>query len=114
MLSNIGWTTLAQIFSLIVVSTITYFISTVTRKSALAIIITFVMLFGGAAISDLFIKYDFYKYILMPNLQLNAYFPGGWTPFEGATLPFSFGVCLTYAVIFFVAGMFVFNKRDIY
>jgi ABC-2 type transport system permease protein len=114
MIDTIFWTTLAQLFALAVVSTITFFIATLTRKSALAIIITFIVFFGGAAMTELFYKYTWYKYILIPNLTLNAYLPGGWVPYPGATFNFSLGVCLAYAITFFTAGILIYNKRDVY
>lgn len=114
MLNSLFWTTLAQIFGLAVVSTITFFVATLTRKSALAIILSFILFFGGAALAELFMDYSWYKYILMPNLTLNAYLPNGWEPYPGATFGFSLAVCLAYAVTFFAAGIFIYNKRDVY
>lgn len=114
MLNSLFWTTLAQIFGLAVVSTITFFVATVTRKSALAIIISFILFFGGAALAELFMKYSWYKYILMPNIQLNAYLTSGWEPYPGATFGFSLAICLAYAAAFFTAGILIYNKRDVF
>lgn len=114
MMDTIFWTTLAQLFALAVVSTITFFIATLTRKSTLAIIITFIVFFGGAAIREYFSDYSWYKFILIPNMMLQAYLPSGWEPFSGATFGFSLAVCLAYAVAFFAAGIMIYNKRDVY
>jgi ABC-2 type transport system permease protein len=115
MLTDLYLTILARIFALMVVTTITFFVATVTRKSALAIIVSFVMLFGGAAIFREYIsKYDFYKYVLFPNMMLDQYLPSGELPYEGATFNFSLAVCLAYAAVFFTAGLLTFQKRDIF
>jgi ABC-2 type transport system permease protein len=114
MLSNIAWTIAAQLFLLAIVTTITFLIATITRKSSLAIIVTVVFIFGGGAIADLLIEYDFYKYILMPNLELNGYLPGETAPIEGATFMHSLMVCLAYAAVCFAAGITIYNKRDVF
>ncbi len=114
MMSNLFWTLVFQLFALAVVSTITFFIATLTRKSSLAIIISFIIFFGGAILGEFFMEYGFYKYIITPNLTLNAYLPGGWSPFEGSSFGFSLSVCLTYAAVFLTGGMLVFSRRDVY
>ncbi len=114
MISNILLTVLAQVFAIAVISTIAFFVATVTRKSVLAILISAFIVFGGAIMAELLMDYDFYQYLLVPNLMLNAYIPGGWIPFDGASFVHSLTVCLVHAAGFFTAGIWIFNKRDIY
>ncbi len=114
MVSHIFWTTLAQLFLILVVCTITYFVATLTRKSVLAIIISFIVLFGGTIIAELLDEFIFYKFFLMPNLMLSAYLPGSVEPFKGATFGFSLSVCLVHAVAFFAGGLSIFSKKDVH
>ncbi len=117
LVSTIGWSYLAHLFALVVVSTLTFFIATLTRRSAVAIILSFVVFFGGSMVGELLMQnlgVGVYQYFLTPNIMLSNYLPGSWIPFEGATFGFSLTICLTYAVVFLTAGLFIFNKRDVY
>ena len=114
MIRHLSLELLSQIFSAVIISTITFLIATITRKSALATVVSFVVFFGGGMISEFFREYWFYKYLITQNFQLSVFLTKEWLPYEGATFGTSLFICLVYSFVFFTAGLLIFNKRDVY
>jgi ABC-type transport system involved in multi-copper enzyme maturation permease subunit len=114
MIRHLSLELLSNIFSAVIISTITFLIATITRKSALATVVSFVVFFGGGMISEFFREYWFYKYLITQNFQLSVFITKEWLPYEGATFGTSLFICLAYSFVFFTAGLLIFNKRDVY
>jgi ABC-type transport system involved in multi-copper enzyme maturation permease subunit len=114
MIRHLSLELLSNIFSAVIISTITFLIATITRKSALATVVSFVVFFGGGMISEFFREYWFYKYLITQNFQLSVFITKEWLPYEGATFGTSLFICLVYSFVFFTAGLLIFNKRDVY
>ncbi|WLR49817.1 ABC transporter permease subunit [Bacillus tianshenii] len=97
---------------LIMMVTFAFMISTVFRSSSLAIGLSLFLMFTGQQIVQLLSRYDWSKYILFANTNLQQYMSG--TPLvEGMTMTFSVIVLLVYFVIFTTISWTVFQKRDV-
>ncbi len=101
-----------QCISLVMMVTLAFMISTVFRNSAMAIGIGVFLLTIGTTITMLLLKYNWSKYILFANVDLNQYIDG--EPLvKGMTMTFSIVVLIVYFVIFNVISYIGFTKRDI-
>ncbi len=101
-----------QCISLVMMVTLAFMISTVFRNSAMAIGIGVFLLTVGTTVTMLLLKYDWSKYILFANVDLNQYIDG--EPLvKGMTMTFSIIVLLVYFVTFNVISYIGFTKRDI-
>jgi ABC-2 type transport system permease protein len=97
---------------LIMMVTLAFMISTVFRSSSLAIGISLFLMFTGPQIVQLLSQYDWVKYILFANTDLQQYTTG--TPLvEGMTVTFSIMMLLIYFGLFVFLSLFIFNKRDV-
>ncbi|GGD08598.1 ABC transporter permease [Pontibacillus salipaludis] len=97
---------------LLMMVTLAFMISTVFRSSSLAIGIAIFLLFTGPQLTQLLSSYEWVKYVLFANTNLQQYTNG--TPLvEGMTMTFSITVLLIYFVIFTTLTWVVFKKRDV-
>jgi ABC-2 type transport system permease protein len=98
--------------NLVMMVTLAFMISTVARNSGMAIGIGVFLLTVGNVITMLLSRYNWSKYILFANTDLNQYING--TPIvEGMTMTFSIIVLIVYFVVFNVISYVGFTKRDI-
>ncbi|GAA0597460.1 ABC transporter permease [Virgibacillus siamensis] len=100
-----------QLVTLLMMATFAFMISAIFRQSALAIGLAIVLMFTGNAIVTFFAKYDWSKFILFANTNLQQY--ANNTAAEGMTLGFSIAVLAVYYVIFLVLSWVFFAKRDV-
>lgn len=101
-----------QCINLVMMVTLAFMISTVFRNSAMAIGIGVFLLTIGSTITMLLLRYNWSKYILFANVNLNQYIDG--EPLvKGMTMTFSIIVLIIYFVIFNVISYIGFTKRDI-
>ncbi|MFZ3588525.1 ABC transporter permease [Bacillus sp. DJP31] len=97
----------------LMVATMAFMISAVFRNNSLAIGISlFLLLMGGTATMLLASKFEWAKYFLFANTDLNVYFDGV-PPVDGMTLSFSIVMLIVYYVVFQLLSFFVFAKRDV-
>ncbi|WP_404469661.1 ABC transporter permease [Sutcliffiella horikoshii] len=97
---------------LIMMVTLAFMISTVFRSNSLSIGISLFLMFTGPQIVQLLSRYDWTKYILFANTNLQQYTTG--TPLvEGMTWTFSITMLLIYFGVFIFLSLFIFKKRDI-
>ncbi len=98
--------------SLVMMVTLAFMISTVARNSGMAIGIGVFLLTVGQGITMMLSKYEWSKYILFANTDLNQYIDG--QPFvKGMTMTFSIIVLIVYFIIFNTISYVGFTKRDI-
>lgn len=101
-----------QSINLLMMVTLAFMISTVFRNSAMAIGIGVFLLTVGNVITMLLTRFDWSKYILFANTNLNQYISG--EPLvKGMTMTFSITVLIVYFIIFNVISYLAFTKRDI-
>jgi ABC-2 type transport system permease protein len=100
---------------MIMTVTFAFMLSTVFRSQALAITLSFVILFFAGNITMLLSTFDYNwgKYILFANTDLGQYFNGREPFFEGTTLGFSITVVAIYFIAFHLISFYVFKKRDV-
>jgi ABC-2 type transport system permease protein len=98
--------------SLVMMVTLAFMISTVARNSGMAIGIGVFLLTIGNVITVLLSRYNWSKYILFANTDLNQYI-NGKPIVEGMTMTFSIIVLIVYFVGFNVISYVGFTKRDI-
>ncbi|SDJ61981.1 ABC transporter permease [Salimicrobium halophilum] len=97
---------------LLMMVTLAFMISTVFRSSSLAIGVSIFLLFTGPQVTQLLSSYDWAKYVLFANTNLQQYTNG--TPLvEGMTMTFSIIVLLVYFILFTLTTWVVFKKRDV-
>ncbi|OOM69015.1 ABC transporter permease subunit [Clostridium sp. BL-8] len=114
MLQYVILSSLSDVFSIVVISSLSFLVATIVRTAGLSIIISISVYFGGL-IGVSFLKNNpIYKYMLTPNLSLSSYLPGGNLPFEGASFSFSLIICIIYLIIFLFSGLYIFSIRDVY
>ncbi|HEY8804796.1 MAG TPA: ABC transporter permease [Clostridium sp.] len=98
--------------NLLMMVTLSFMISTVFRNSAMAIGIGVFLLTVGNVITVLVSRFDWSKYILFANTDLNQYISG--EPLvKGMTMTFSITVLIVYFIIFNAISYIGFTKRDI-
>lgn len=96
----------------LIYSTIVFMFSVLTKSTGATIGIAFILVF----IEDIFIlllnRYEFAKYLLFFNTNLQMYENG--TPIiEGMTPMFSVAVILVYLAVILAISFYVFRKRDV-
>lgn len=97
---------------LVMMVTLAFMISTVFRSSSLAIGISLFLMFTGPQLVQLLSQYDWAKYILFANTDLQQYTTG--TPLvEGMSMTFSIVMLMIYFGLFAFLALFIFNKRDV-
>ncbi|MFD2658063.1 ABC transporter permease [Gracilibacillus thailandensis] len=99
--------------NLVMMATFAFMISTIFRSSAMAIGLAIFLMFTGNSIIGFVAEYDWAKYILFANTNLNQYFGSGSPVMDGMTLGFSITVLVVYFVLFLLVSWFTFTKRDI-
>jgi len=92
--------------------TIVFMLSALTKSTGATIGIVFLLNFFEGIISMLLSRYDFAKYILFLNLDLQMYQEGS-PVIEGMSLGFSIAVILVYMIAFLTLTFYVFKKRDV-
>ncbi|MGH4140268.1 ABC transporter permease [Clostridium sp.] len=98
--------------NLIMMVTLAFMISTVFRNSAMATGVGVFLLTVGNVITMILTKYNWSKYILFTNTDLNQYISG--EPLvKGMTMKFSIIVLIVYFIVFNVISYIGFTKRDI-
>lgn len=98
---------------LLLVATMAFMISAVFRNNSLAIGLSLFLLFTGNTITMLLAsKFQWTKYFLFANTNLNVYFDGV-PPVEGMTLSFSIIMLLIYFICFHLLSFGLFRKRDV-
>ncbi|MGH4117586.1 ABC transporter permease [Clostridium sp.] len=102
-----------QCVNLLMMVTLAFMISSVFRNSAMAIGIgVFLLTIVQPVMLALSMKFDWVKFILFANTDLNQYITG--VPLiEGMTMTFSIIVLLVYFIIFNTISYLGFTKRDI-
>ena len=101
-----------QCINLLMMVTLAFMISTVFRNSAMAIGIGVFLLTVGSTVTMLLVKFNWAKYILFANTDLNQYIDG--EPLvKGMTMKFSIIVLIVYFIIFNVVSYIGFTKRDV-
>jgi ABC-2 type transport system permease protein len=98
--------------SLVMMVTLAFMISTVARNSGMAIGIGVFLLTVGNLITLLLIRFNWSKYILFVNTDLNQYI-NGQPIVEGMTMTFSIIVLIVYFIAFNFISYISFTKRDI-
>ncbi|MDZ5783949.1 ABC transporter permease [Marinococcus luteus] len=95
-------------------ATLAFAISAIFRSEAMAIAISVLLYVVGAGVtSTLAVAYDWPKYLLFANTNLNQYFTSGGPPVESMTLGFSIVVLIVYWLIFMGFAVWMFKKREI-
>ncbi len=101
-----------ECISLIMMVTLAFMISSVFRNGAMAIGIGVFLLTVGNVITMMLARYDWSKYILFANTNLNQYIDGQ-PMVKGMTMTFSIIVLIVYFVIFNAISYIGFTRRDI-
>lgn len=101
-----------ECISLVMMVTLAFMISTVFRNSAMAIGIGVFLLTIGNVITMVLSRYNWSKYILFANTDLNQYI-NGKPLVEGMTMTFSVIVLIVYFIVFNVISYIGFTKRDV-
>ncbi|MFD1361978.1 ABC transporter permease [Lentibacillus salinarum] len=101
-----------KLVTLVMMATFAFMISAIFRQSSLAIGIAIFLMLSGNAIIGFFSDYDWAKYILFANTNMDQYMNGS-PMFEGMSLGFSITVLAVYYVIFLVVTWVFFTKRDV-
>jgi ABC-2 type transport system permease protein len=98
----------------VMLATLAFAISAIFRSEAMAIAISVLLYVVGAGVtSTLALAYDWPKYLLFANTNLNQYFTSGGPPVESMTLSFSVIVLIVYWLIFMGFAIWMFKKREI-
>lgn len=105
-------TYLYQCIQMVLIVTLAFMISTVTRSSSIAIALSVGIMFAGTSIVGFLSQYNWAKYYLFENTDLTQYLTGS-PNIAGMTLSFSVWVIISYFVIFNLCSWIVFNKKDV-
>lgn len=101
-----------EILSLVIMPTLAFMLSSIFRSSSLSIGIAVFLLMTGKPIMTFLAKYEWSKFLLFANTNLNQHFTG--TPFmNDMTLTFSMIVLFLYYFVFLFFSWFSFVKRDV-
>lgn len=102
--------------SLLIINTISFMLSTLFKNQSLAVGVGIFVLFLnsvlGAILFSLLDRYEWFKYIIFPHLDLQIYLYGN-NFYDLLTLPFSLTILAVYYIIFMVLTFTYFQKRDI-
>ncbi|WNR43106.1 hypothetical protein [Paenibacillus roseipurpureus] len=105
-------TYLYQCIQMVMVVTMAFMISTVSRSSSIAIALSIGIMFAGTSIVGFLSQYKWAKYYLFENTDLTQYLNGA-PNIVGMSLSFSVKVIILYFVIFNVCTWLVFRKKDV-
>ena len=99
---------------LIIIATIAFTLSTISRNTSLSLGATLGLLFLGPTLMlYLSAKTELAKYLLMANWNLTNYLPGKYPSMEGMTFMFSMIINSLYLFLLLFAAYYSFNKKDI-
>jgi ABC-2 type transport system permease protein len=105
-------TYLYQCVQMLLIVTMAFMISTVTRSSSIAIALSVGIMFAGTSIVGFLAQFNWAKYYLFENTDLTQYLNGS-PNIPGMTLSFSVTVIVVYFIIFNILSWTVFNKKDV-
>ena len=99
----------------LLLSTLSFAVSTIFTNTALAVVIGFVGYIGGNMISELLasLKYWWIKYIFCFNWDLTPYIFNYYPSIKGISLAFSITVCVIYLLLLLVPTFILFKRKDI-
>lgn len=103
----------------IFISTLSFFLSTITKSSAVAIALSVGLCAGSSVITLIMANISFLKdivgYTPFPYIQLQAYLPGSYNMFSRLNTNATYGACLLglLSIILLGISVSVFKKRDI-
>ncbi|KAA0804075.1 MULTISPECIES: ABC transporter permease [Bacillus cereus group] len=98
---------------IIAISSIAFMISTLFQKNTLSLVMSLCIYFmAGTTMRILAQKYDWTKYIIFSNTDLNMYYTGDIL-IKGMSLSFSVIIVLLYLFAFLLISFTTFIKRDI-
>ena len=104
----------SNLIYLIIIATIAFSLSTISRNTSLSLGTTLGILFLGPLLTLYLIsKTELTKYLLMANWNLTNYLPGNSPSMEGMTLPFSMIINSLYLILLLFVGYYSFNRKDI-
>lgn len=99
--------------SLVMMVTFAFMISSAFRSSSMAIGLSLGLMFLGNMITAVLQRYDWIKYFLFSNLNLQQYSAGHKPVVEGMTMGFSIVMLLLYFAAFAAVAWSLFTKRDV-
>ncbi|WP_277678193.1 ABC transporter permease [Gracilibacillus dipsosauri] len=99
--------------NLIIMATFAFMISTLFRNNSMAIGLAIFLMFAGDIIVSFLSKYDWAKFILFANTNLNQYMGNQSPVIDGMTLGFSITVLVVYYIIFLLVSWLSFTRRDV-
>ncbi|WP_034551922.1 ABC transporter permease [Carnobacterium funditum] len=106
--------TASNLVYLIIIATVAFTFSTVSRNTALSLGATLGVLFLGPPLTlYLSTKTEFAKYLLMANWNLTNYLPGNYPAMESMSLIFSITINSIYLILLLSVAYYSFNKKDI-
>lgn len=102
-----------SLVTLVMMATFAFMISAIFRSSSMAVGLAIFLMMAGNAIVAVVSKYEWAKYILFANTNLEQYTNGMGPAIPGMSMTFSIIVLVVYFVIFIVAAWTAFTKRDV-
>ena len=102
-----------SLVTLVMMATFAFMISAIFRSSGMAIGLAIFLMMAGNTIVAFLSQYEWSKYILFANTNLNQYTNGMEPMIPGMSLTFSIVVLVVYFVIFMGAAWAAFTKRDV-
>ncbi|GAA0311879.1 ABC-2 type transport system permease protein [Gracilibacillus halotolerans] len=102
-----------NMINLVMMATFAFMISSLFRNSGMAIGTSIFLMFTGTTVVAMLSNYEWAKYILFANTNLNQYMGNGVPVIEGMTLGFSIAIIAIYYIIFLVVSWLAFTKRDV-
>lgn len=99
----------------IVMASLAFMLSSVSRSSTLAVGLSVFLFFAGAFSTEVLKTWakSWGKYLLFANLDLTPYFLGYDTPFPGMTLSYSLTMLAIHFGLFHLVAWWAFAKRDV-
>ena len=101
--------------SIILLSTLSFALSTIFTNSPLAIALPLLGYMGAAVINQLALQYNiqFLKYFVTLNWDFTQYLYGNLPLMEGLTPEFSGVICIIYMLIMLIPTFIIFKKKNI-
>ncbi|WP_062355887.1 ABC transporter permease [Bacillus kwashiorkori] len=108
-------TVLYYLPGLLIINTISFMLSTLFKNQALAVGVGIFVLFINSTLSGIFTilidRYEWFKYLIFPNLDLRVYTEGVYI--EGMTAWFSLTILMIHFIAFMAITFTYFQRRDI-
>ncbi|SIS40008.1 ABC-2 type transport system permease protein [Kroppenstedtia eburnea] len=100
---------------IVMVATMAFMLSTLSRSSSLGVGLSIFLVFAGMMLVEglKMIGISLGKYLLFANLDLTQYLEGAIPAFSGMTPGFSIGILSVYFLLFHLISWLSFVKRDI-